>query len=265
MYVKPFISILIFLLFAGCTQVNEVDDLVKNREKVIDRAEELGFNSEILLELYEELKKDVINSDVITLLKFHVEGLLEEKKVNESYKNFADYLATEIKEIGPVNETYFEDYKTFKRQTYRINRLSGTVNEKFGTDIPKMGLSREYYDRLRVAKKTMGYIPLIGSYNDLYESSEDLPSNQDEDYWEFYKNLFIFAADFAFIEQKVGYNVAFKSTGELAKAVKLYKSQKVLGSKGYGLLLSEIHWKIRGEIYKGWEDLLDALKQYQLI
>lgn len=57
----------------------------------------------------------------------------------------------------------------------------------------------------------------------------------------------------------------FKSTWEISRTLKLYNAKSVLGNKGCGLLLGEIHWVIRAEIGKGWMDLKDALRRAELI
>lgn len=71
--------------------------------------------------------------------------------------------------------------------------------------------------------------------------------------------------DFYFLEQKVAYNAAFVTTGKIAATLGLAKTQAVLGPKGYGLFLSEIHWMLRGEINESWDGLLDALRNNSLI
>ena len=262
------VSIFVSILVSGCSQqiderlidqtVNTVEML---KEKLIELSGKRGFNQEIVYELFKDLK------DRITLANFYFQALTEDVAISNESKILADDLAKIIKEDigGPLNDTFFEDYETFKRQSYRINHVIEMVNEHFKTEIPKIEVSKEYYEKLKVAKKTMSYIPLVDSYNDLYYSSLKLPSDRDEHYWEFYKNLFLLGADIAFIEGKMGYRAAFKSTWEISRTLKLYNAKSVLGNKGYGLLLSEIHWLIRAEIGKEWVDLKDALRRAELI
>ena len=260
--------ILISILISGCSQqIDErlIDQTVNTvgilKERLIELADKRGFNQEIIYELFKDLK------DRITLANFYFQALTENVTVPDESKTLADDLAEIIKEDtgGPLNDTFFEDYETFKRQSYRINHVIETVNEHFKTEIPKIEVSREYYEKLKVAKKTMSYIPLVDSYNDLYYSSLKLPSDRGKHYWEFYKNLFLLGADIAFIEGKMGYRAAFESTWEISRTLKLYNAKSVLGNKGYCLLLSEIHWLIRAEIGKGWVDLKDALRRAELI
>lgn len=242
-----------------------MEEIINQEKQSINEAKQLGFNTEIITALYDELKRNPANQEIIKLLKFHVDALMQEKSINESHKKLANSLARDIKAIGPINETFFEDYDTFNRQTYRINHIAKTLNQKFGTEIPEIDLSKENFMRIQEVRKALGYSALIDSYNKLYESAEKLPSNRDEDYWEFYKNLFLFMADFYFLEEKVAYRAAFTTTGKIAATLGLAKTQTVLGPKGYGLLLSEIHWMLRGEINEGWVGLLEALRNDSLI
>jgi len=247
-------------------EIEEVYKLLLNqKEQLIEKANELDFNPKILIALFEELEKNPFNQEIIELLKFHADALMEETTINESHKKLADVLADEIKAIGPINETFFEDYETFNRQTYRINHIAKTLNERFGTEIPEIDLSRENFAGIQEVRRALGYSALIDSYNKLYESAEKLPSDKEKDYWEFYKNLFLFMADFYFLEEKVAYQASFKTTGLIATKLGLVKTQAVLGPKGYGLLLSEIHWMLRGEINEGWAGLLEALRNNSLV
>lgn len=77
--------------------------------------------------------------------------------------------------------------------------------------------------------------------------------------------MFLFAADFYFLEEKVAYRAAFLTTGKIASKLGLAKTQAVLGPKGYGLLLSEIHWMLRGEINEEWTNLIETLRSNSLI
>jgi hypothetical protein len=246
-------------------ETEEVCKFLVNQEQLIEKAKELGFNTEIIAALCDELNRNPFNQEIIELLKFHIYALMQEKSINESHKKLADSLANNIKAIGPINETFFDDYDTFYRQTYRINHIAKTLNQEFGTQIPEIDLSKENFMGIQEIRKALGYSALIDSYNKLYESAEKLPSNRDEDYWEFYKNLFLFMADFYFLEEKVAYQASFKTTGIIATKLGLAKTQAVLGPKGYGLLLSEIHWMLRGEINEGWAGLLEALRENSLI
>ncbi|MBO8180194.1 MAG: hypothetical protein H0Z19_06890 [Archaeoglobus sp.] len=228
---------------------------------MIKRAEEIGFNKDIIVELYNECKNPT-NQSVLKLLIFHFDALMQEKSISQAHKDIANSLADEIKEIGPINEAFFEDYNIFNRQTYRLNHVIRTLNQEFGTKIPEIDTSEEHYRKIR---NVLGYTTLIDSYNELYKSAGKLPSNRDEDYWKFYMNFFLFMADFYFLEEKVAYKTAFVTTGKIAATLGLAKTQAVLGPKGYGLLLSEIHWMLRGEINEGWDGLLDALRNNSLM
>ena len=104
------------------------------------------------------------------------------------------------------------------------------------------------------------YIPFIDSYNALYDAACKLPSNDDKDYIRFYICLASFIAEIVFIEYKLGYKIAFKSTREVATLLKLAKLRKLIGDKGYALILSIIHWKVRNLIGESWEDFKKFLR-----
>jgi len=273
------VSLLVILLVAativttGCVSDIQVDTFDPSNvlnpsnfdpinDQVCELANRTGFDAEILLELGEHYPE---SESFRQLLDFHIIALFEEKNIDDCYKGTADSLAGYIQQIGTINDTFFEDYETFREKGVQFNHVVRTTNEHFSTAIPEIDLSIENHRSLHGVKTVMTYAPVIDSYNKLYEASSKLHSEVDEDYQNFYTNLFLFGADIAFVQQKAGYHAAFKSTGSLANTVGLSGSRAVLGDKGYGLLLSQIHWMIRGELHKGWEDLLDMLRQENLI
>ena len=134
--------ILFALLITGCSQLEEVKPktprkfvekgkqfaenisqqveieevyklLVNQKEQLIEKANELDFNPKILIALFEELEKNPFNQEIIELLKFHADALMEETTINESHKKLADVLADEIKAIGRLT-----------KRSLRITKLS---------------------------------------------------------------------------------------------------------------------------------------------
>jgi len=258
---------------AGCSSRMDVDSIdfstVPNslnfnqiEDPAFELAKQIGLDKEIFLDLWEHYLE---NESYQQLLDFHITALFERGNIEDEYKGIADNLARRIRQIGVIDGTIFENYEIFREKGIQFNHVIRTTNEHFSTTIPEIDLSIENHQNLRGFKAVTTYVPVIESYNKLYNTSLKLPSETNEDYQNFYMNLFLFGADVAFVQQKVGYNAAFKSTGTLANAIGLSGSRAVLGDKGYGLLLSQIHWTIRGELQKGWEDLLDALRQESLI
>ena len=227
---------------------------------LVSVAEERGFNKEIIEYMVKNYGENV------NLIKYYITALSEDIVLSPESEKFADNVAGIIKnDIGSINNTFFEDYETFSRQSYRLNHVIDLVNQDFKTTIPNIEISRDFHNDLKNFKSATSYIPLVEPYNKVYESSLVLPSTDEKRYWEFYKNIFLLGTDVAFIQGKLGYNVAYKSTWEINQALKLSKTRVVLGNKGYGLLLSEIHWKIRYEVGERWEDLKQVLETENLI
>ncbi len=242
---------LIALLLIGCTAPKPEEIISKSKSELEIKPEDLlrlardkGFNEEIIRALFEN---PVSNAELIV---FYSQALAEHVNIDEELKRFADSLAAEIRIIGLVDENFLSNSSKVDEWLYKINHIIDVVNERFETNFPKIDLTQ---DEIRTARKILSYAPVLESYNKLYKASLKLPSNRDEDYWEFYKNLFLLLFDVAFVQGKVEYKVAFKSVWELIQILKLYKVQKVLGHKGYGLLLSEIHWSIRAEVGNIWK------------
>ena len=190
----------------------------------------------------------------------------EDVNLTISSKQFADVIANILKnDIGAIDNTFIEDYETFKRKSIQLNYVIDLINQDFKTTIPKIEISRDFHNDLKNYESVTSYIPIIEPYNKVYESSLMLPNNDKKYYTEFYKNVLLLGTDIAFIEGKLGYNLAYKSTWEINQALKLSNTRAVLGNKGYGLLLSEIHWKIRYEVGEKWEDLKQVLETENLI
>jgi len=140
----------------------------------------------------------------------------------------------------------------------RINYVIDIVNEEIGTDIPRI----KENDAILFVKTLTKYAPAVNSYNKLHEVALKLPSDDDVDYLRFYVSLGLLLADVGIIEMKLGYKFAFKSTGEVANILKLYKLRKVFGNRGYALLLSEIHWYFRGLFNETSEYLKNLLRNF---
>lgn len=89
------------------------------------------------------------------------------------------------------------------------------------------------------------YLPLLGTYDSLILASRSLDPNNATSVRVFYENAFLLSSDFIIINDKVAYNIAFKSTGEMNNALKLAKLSEVCGDDCYRVVLSGIHWTIR--------------------
>ena len=89
------------------------------------------------------------------------------------------------------------------------------------------------------------YLPLLGTYDSLVLASKSVDPNNASSVKMFYEDAFLLSSDFVIINDKVAYNVAFKSTGEMNNALKLAKLSDVCGDDCYRAVLSGIHWTIR--------------------
>ena len=227
---------------------------------LINMADERGFNKEIIKDLVKNIDE---NRDLII---FHLNALSEDANLTISSKQFADVIANVLKnDVGAIDNTFVEDYETFERKSIQLNYVIDLLNQDFKTTFPKIEISRDFHNDLKNYESASSYIPIIEPYNKVYESSLMLPNNDKKYYTEFYKNVLLLGTDIAFIEGKLGYNLAYKSTWEINQALKLSNTRAVLGNKGYGLLLSEIHWKIRYEVGEKWDDLKQVLETENII
>jgi hypothetical protein len=116
------------------------------------------------------------------------------------------------------------------------------MNEQLHTNIDQLKADPPDYENF---KRLAKYSPLIGSYDNLYDSAITLPSNNDSDYNIFYKNLIIFSLDLGAIQYQLSYHVAYSSTRELASSLGLDEIRPYIGNEAYSAVLSGIHWTIR--------------------
>ena len=106
----------------------------------------------------------------------------------------------------------------------------------------------------------MKYSPLIGTYDDLYESSCALPSENDSDYDSFYIDLTKFSFDFGMLNAQLSYHISYRATGEIASLFGLESLAPYIGYKAYGAILSGIHWTFRGAIDNETENIFNLVK-----
>jgi len=101
---------------------------------------------------------------------------------SDTGKEIANKLSTEIKLTGPLDSSIFDDFSKFQDWVGHINTIIGIMNEELHTKIPDIGSSSSDYEQF---KRLLKYSPLIGSYNNLYNSAILLPSDNDSDYTNF--------------------------------------------------------------------------------
>jgi hypothetical protein len=89
------------------------------------------------------------------------------------------------------------------------------------------------------------YVPILGTYNSLIRDSRTLDPNNSTSVINLYQDLFLLSSDFALLNDKVIFKVAFKATGEINDTLKLAKLRSLCGDDCYRAVLSGIHWTIR--------------------
>jgi hypothetical protein len=89
------------------------------------------------------------------------------------------------------------------------------------------------------------YLPILGTYDSLILASRSLDPHNTTSVKVFYEDAFLLSSDFIIINDKVAYNVAFKSTGEMNDVLRLEKLRSVCGDDCYRIVLSGIHWTLR--------------------
>lgn len=204
-------------------------------------------------------------SDLSGELKRGVE-LPEEFKVQDDARLQAYRLSKQITALGPFRSSF--SYEEFEDWVGHLNEVIDNINSDLELEVPHIRATMALYQMLNEAsEKGEEYAPVIDSYNSLYEVSEKIQKEADGNYLKpsdilykrFYISLGVFVADAAFIQQKVGYKVAFKTTGEIARAIHLQKIAKYIGYDCYGFILSKIHWNLREWLNETWEDVKKEL------
>lgn len=177
--------------------------------------------------------------------------------VSDTKKEIANDLSAQIKNIGKIDSSIFEDNSKFLDTSKKINTFIRIMNEKIETKLPELDTSSSDFEKI---KGILKYSPLIGSYNELYESAYLLPSENDSDYTNFYIDLTRFSLDFAMLESQLSYRISYRATGEIATQFGLEKLAPYIGYKAYGAILSGIHWTFRGVIDNETGDLFNAIQ-----
>jgi hypothetical protein len=172
----------------------------------------------------------------------------------DSKKNIANDLAAQIKLTGPLDSSIFDDYSKFQEWVGHINTVIRIMNEKIHTKLSEIDSTPSGYDNF---KTLMKYSPLIGSYNDLYNSAVALPSENDLDYTNFYVNLTKFSFDFAVLQSQLSYHIAYSATGEIVSTFGLDELAPYVGDTAFSAFESGIHWTFRGAIDNQTNNLIN--------
>jgi hypothetical protein len=148
----------------------------------------------------------------------------------------ATELAKQIKVLPSVHDTGCSGMSTAMSNTLYV--LQG-MNHVIGTKFGPFRLDPSQCDVV------VQYVPILGSYDALIAASNKVDPGNSTSVKVFYEDLFFLSSDFVIMNDKLAYNVAFKSTGEMNNALGLSRLRSVCGDDCYSLVLSGIHWVIR--------------------
>jgi hypothetical protein len=149
-------------------------------------------------------------------------------------------LANQIKSLPAIDNQQCQGVSTTVANTITIlQAMDGTI----GTGFRVAQFDASNCDIV------IQYLPVLGTYNSLILASRTLDPNNQTSVKVFYEDAFLLSSDFIIINDKVAYNIAFKSTGEMNDALGLARLQSKCGDECYRVVLSGIHWTIR--IYMG--------------
>lgn len=164
----------------------------------------------------------------------------------EALKNSVSKLSDE----GTFNVEEFEEGAwDANRQTYRLQHIAELLNQDFGANIPT-----NYIDDISVsAGKISTYLPLVAAGQNLieagenYQRAQDTGENIEEAEEELAISMLLFVCELCLLQSPVTYPLSFRGTRYVAN-MGLVRFRGILGMRGYALILSEVHWAIRGTL-----------------
>lgn len=145
-------------------------------------------------------------------------------------------------ESRPIEQSVFEASDEFDRQSYRLYHATNTVNENFNKEVS----TRKLRSAMSSAGSISKYTPLVGSYNRMYEAACAVDPEDDASIERFYIASASFGVEAVLVQQQIFFKSSFAATRYTTNKLSLMKIRTVTGDKGYGMLLSEIHWAYRG-------------------
>ncbi|NUC71723.1 hypothetical protein HTZ84_05265 [Haloterrigena sp. SYSU A558-1] len=134
------------------------------------------------------------------------------------------------------------------RQTYRLQHIAELLNKDFGANIPT-----SYIDDLNVSTgKISTYLPLVAASQNLIEAGEAYLEAEGEDAIkeaeeELVISILLFVCELCLLQSTATYRLSFSGTRYVAN-MGLVRFRGILGMRGYALILSEVHWAIRGKL-----------------
>ncbi|QCS44669.1 hypothetical protein [Natrinema versiforme] len=162
-------------------------------------------------------------------------------------------LASSVSKFDAEGEFDLEKFKKgawdANRQTYRLQHIAELLNTDFGAKIPT-----SYIDDISVsAGKISSYLPLVAAGQNLieagknYQKAKNKDNNVEEAEEELVISMLLFVCELCLLQSTATYRLSFSGTRYVAN-MGLVRFRAILGMRGYALILSEVHWAIRGKL-----------------
>lgn len=146
-------------------------------------------------------------------------------------------LSSQINALPPVDNSVCNGMPTV---VANIITIAQDMDHSLGTSFGPFQLNASQCDVV------IYYVPILGSYDSLIVASRNVNPNNSTSVKIFYEDLFMLSSDFILMNDSAAYKIAFKTTGELNDALGLATLRSVCGDDCYPVVLSGIHWVIRG-------------------
>ena len=199
--------------------------------------------------------RDNDNSSVEDQLLNDIDGSIEDIGDEFYRKKEADPEALEssVSRFDAEGEFDLEEFKEgawdADRQTYRLQHIADLLNKDFGAKIPT-----SYIDDISVSTgKISSYLPLVAAGQNLieagkrYQRAKDKNENIREAEEELVISILLFVCELCLLQSTATYKLSFNGTRYVAN-MGLVRFRGILGMRGYALILSEVHWAIRGKL-----------------
>ena len=146
-------------------------------------------------------------------------------------------LANEIKTLPPVDNQVCQGIPSALSNALTILQ---EMDKSWGTSFGPIQIDTSNCDVV------VGYLPIVGAYDSLVTAAWRVDPNNATSVRDFYVKAFLLSSDLVILNDRIAYNYAFKSTGELNNALGLARLRSLCGDDCYSTVLSGIHWVIRG-------------------
>lgn len=251
------IAILLIILIissSGCATLNlKFDDLLKSQTGSILIVSAKDFNSNDFDDNFIEFIRELEKND---------------STYNKTFaSDLAFQMSLQMRDIGleSLDADDIEDFTDFKAKIPKINRIIEILNENTEMHFEKIEISEwtkiKHGEFITIIRKGEKYVPIISSYNELIKQSENVIRDKTNDLYvrNFYIAAFLLGVDVCLIETGAIHKGVFKSVGSINNEFKLAKVVPYCGYSGYGFILSNIYWSLRGYIGGFKNDIYDII------